>query len=314
MGTDPTWENVMPQNLNHLTCLAAGPSAFHQPRRVAWRPAPLLPADGDGGHGGAGAGQSAADAAAAAIAAAEGAQGGAGAGQQGAGGQGAGQQGGTGAGGQQQGAGGQQGAKSYADMSPAERAEHYGYPADTRVAEMTPAQQAGYYRAKSDKLEQRERSGPRLSAAELKTLQEKAAKADALEYDLASDAERAAADARKAAEKEAAGQWAPRLAKAEVRAQLKAKGFESDDDIQEILGTINLSGLLTDAGDDVDPAKVTAALKYYRPDTGNQQQRRNGPSATGQGNRGQTNTTPGAAGLAEAERRFGKKQVAGASS
>jgi hypothetical protein len=208
-----------------------------------------------------------------------------------------------------QGGGSTAGHKPYSEMTAQERADHYGYPLDTRVRDMEPAQQAGYYKAKADKLEARERSSG-LSPADLAALQEKAARADALEADLMTDAERAADEARKATTETEGQKWLGKVVAAEVRGQLRGMGITEAEDIADAMEYLDLGKLVNEKGDDVDPDRVSRALKRYGgptgADSGNGTGRR-GPSGSGLGNRTHSGGKPGDAGKAEAAKRFTAK-------
>lgn len=285
MGMDPSREHKMTTDRVHA------PAPFSS--LYDWRPAPirLLPNLGGAGDGtgtGAGAG------------AGTGTGTGAGAGQ-GAGdtGQGAGD---TGQQGQQQ---GQQG-QSRAQMTAAERAAHYGFPLNTRVEEMTADQASAYHKANSDRWESRARLFDGLTPEALKALQDKAARTDALEFELSSDSEKAVKEAVTRTTGERDDHWKPIVAKQAVRAELKARGVTDDAEIEEILGTLDLSKFLTDAGDDVDQSRIEQVLRHFGPATGNGQQRQGAP-VHGQGQRQQTSFTPGQRGREEAARRFATK-------
>lgn len=202
------------------------------------------------------------------------------------------------------------GHKPFSQMSAQERADHYGYPTETLVKDMTPGQQAGYYRAKSDKLEARAKV-PGLSKAEIASLQERAARADALEEELMSDSERAVAEARQDATTTEGQKWLTKVVSAEVRGQLRAANITDATEIAEIVDTLNLSKLVTDEGDDVDPDLVARALGRLTGATGaTSTTTRPGPSASGQGKRTPTGGKPGDAGRAEAAKRFAKQKAA----
>ena len=162
-----------------------------------------------------------------------------------------------------------------------------GFPADTPTAEMTNEQQLAYWKhqAKVHETAWKKRAGD-LSPEKVQELRDKAARADALEYELGTDKDKAVADAKKAAVAEASSTYLPRLVSAEFRAE--AAGRIAPERLATILEPLDMSKFLTSDGD-VDTAKVTAFVNGISPDTGAGNPppaRKPGPSSTGQGNRG----------------------------
>lgn len=134
-------------------------------------------------------------------------------------------------------------------------------------------------------------------------LKAKADKHDALELELGSAADKAAAQARAEERAKASQEWTPRVVKAEFRAA--AKGVLNDEQVTALLEDLDLSKFVTDAGD-VDEEKVAkkiAALAPSKNDSTTRHQSRD----LGQGNRQGVQPKPGDAGRAMAEKRFGKR-------
>lgn len=155
-----------------------------------------------------------------------------------------------------------------------------GFPTGTPVAEMTAEQQAAYWKHQSRKHEDRAKTFGNLTADELTALREKAARHDALEEELASDAEKAAAEAKRTAQAEADGKYRPMLAETAFRVAIGDR--KTAEEIDEFIGDLNLTRFLTDDGK-VDTAKVLARVAQFAPATGTPQQQRPGPSPSGQG-------------------------------
>lgn len=194
-------------------------------------------------------------------------------------------------------------------MSGEDRATHYGYPFGTPVTEMNDTQKAGYYRAQAEKHEARNRA-TNYTAEDIARWRADSERVSQLEYDLGTDAQKAAADARTAAEKATADKFVPRLVATELRSQLATRGITDSDRIAEICDTLASSkSLLTPQGDDVDPAAVTKKLTALLGPTTTVG--RQGPTTTGLGDRTRTTFAPGERGAAEADKRFGSKDSQG---
>lgn len=265
-----------------ISDVPVGPSAFHRPigglRRPPWLTTPLLPADDDHGDGGDG-----------------------GDGGKGDGGKGDGGDGGTGAGGGKGGGGD-------GEPTPTQAlAEKYGFPADTRVAEMTDKQQAAYFRASKDTYEARLKTMP--SAEELTELRRKADAHDALNDELLTDHERELKNERARSDAAAAEKANRRVLSAELRAAvaLRLPAASIQDWIDKTVPYANVSAFLGADGE-IDTDKVVAYVETHTAAPG-----RGingiplGPSAAGQGVHRDPLVKPGAAGAAEAERRYGDK-------
>jgi hypothetical protein len=173
--------------------------------------------------------------------------------------------------------------------------EDKGFPADTPVAEMTDAQAAAYWKHQARKHENTAKS-----RSDYDDLKKKAAEADKLRKAAETEAEKAIREAREAGEAEAAKKAAPKLVAAEFRAA--ARGLLDRDQIDDLLEDLNLEKFLTDTGE-VDVDKVEKRVKALAPKKDESGKRR--MPDLGQGKR-QSGSERGAAGLAEAEKRFAK--------
>lgn len=172
-----------------------------------------------------------------------------------------------------------------------------GYPDGTPLEEMTAPQQAAYWKAQARKHEDRVKSYDNLTTDELKSLREKAARADALDLELGTESEKAAKAARDEATKEAV----PRIVRAEFKAA--AKGVLSDEQLNALLEDRDLSKY-ADAKGEPNEEKIANLVKAFTPAAPAGPR---GPSATGLGSRTPAASTPGDQGRAMAEKRFGKK-------
>lgn len=239
---------------------------------------------GDGGAGGQGGGGN----------------GSSGAGSAGQGGQGGQGQGGNGGQGGSGGAGGQGNGSSGGDL---------GFPPNTPVAEMTDKQAAAYWKHQSRQHEQRNRAYGNLTPEQLQELRTKAERADALEYDLSSDKDKAVADATKAASDAKDAEYRPLLVAAKFEAV--SAGRIEPEKLATILEPLDLTKFLTADGK-VDTAKVQSYVDGIAPARGNNNGGQPlGPSGAGAGRRQSSQT--GSAfdrGRAEAQRRFGERQNA----
>jgi hypothetical protein len=169
-----------------------------------------------------------------------------------------------------------------------------GFPTGTPVADMTVDQQAAYWKHQSRKHEDRSKAFGDLTPEALAELREKAEKQEAFEYELSSEAEKRAADARREARAEADAEYRPRLVEAKFEA-LSAGRIEPEK-LATILEPLDLSKFLTTDGT-VDAAKVSAYVDGIAPTQS--PQTRTGPSPSGQGNRsGNTRSTPGTGSVA----------------
>ncbi|MFI8976907.1 hypothetical protein ACIGO9_28775 [Nocardia asteroides] len=182
----------------------------------------------------------------------------------------------------------------------------HGYPDATPLAEMTIEQQAAYWKHKSRIHEGRARAKDgALSAEEAQALREEI---EQLRNASLSDAERAQADAveaaRVAGRDEARAELLPVLAEAKIRGY--ASTVLSGDKLEKFVATVNVDAF-RDADGEVDGAALVEHLKLLFGDTPDKQPSQTYPNF-GQGSRGAGFTKAPArdAGLAEAQRRFGK--------
>lgn len=134
-------------------------------------------------------------------------------------------------------------------------------------------------------------------------LKAKAAKHDALELEMGSAADKAAAQARQDERDKANSEWTPRVVRAEFKSA--AKGVLTDEALAAVLEDLDLSKYLTATGDvdDEKVAKKVAALAPAAGGNGNQQQQNR---SLGQGHHQQAHAQAGDAGRAAAARRFPK--------
>lgn len=173
--------------------------------------------------------------------------------------------------------------------------EDRGYPLNTPVADMTAEQQIAYWKYHSRKHENALKD-----AGDLEELRARAARADELEAQHATESQKAA---KKAADEAVAAErkrLAPSLVAAEFRAA--AKGVLTDEQRDALLEDLDLTKYLTAKGE-VDVEKVTNKVAAFAPPADGKQ--RPFPDL-GQGKRGGGPTRKGAAGAAEADRRFPK--------
>jgi len=168
-----------------------------------------------------------------------------------------------------------------------------GFPANTALEQMTVEQRESYWKDKARKHEDRVKSFGKLTPEELTELRAKADKHDALEFELGSEADKKAAQARKDAEQAADAKYQPMLAETAFRIAIGDR--RTQDEVDEFIGDLNLPRFLTDDGR-VDTAKVLARVDQFAPATGTAPPRKPGPSSNGMGYRG--NSTPGAGSVA----------------
>lgn len=135
--------------------------------------------------------------------------------------------------------------------------------------------------------------------ADYDEIKAKADKHDALEAELGTAADKAAAEARKEEREKAARENVPRVVRAEFRAA--AKGVLTDEQLSALLEDLDMSKYVTDKGD-VDDEKVTKKVAAFAP-TGTTTR----AVSLGQGNQQQAQPKPGDRGRAAAEKRFGDK-------
>lgn len=201
----------------------------------------------------------------------------------------------------EQGAGGSDAESSQAQQE--SQQSDKGYPVDTPLEQMTAEQQANYWKAQSRKHEQRAKTFGNLTAEDLATLRDKATKHDALEAELMSDRDKAIAEARETAEREAKSGLLPKLVNAEFRAA--AAGKVAADKLAAALEFTDTAKFVKDG--EVDAEKVAKFIESIAPA---QQTAKKGPSSFGLGSRQQSGSGPGDQGRAQAEKRFGTKTSA----
>ena len=171
-----------------------------------------------------------------------------------------------------------------------------GYPDNTAVEQMTMAQQAAYWKVASRKHEDRSKAFGNLTPEDLAALQEKAARADALDFELSSGAEKAAKIARDEATREAT----PRVVRAEFKAA--AKGVLTPEQLAALLEDLDLSKY-ANANGEPNEDKIAKKVTALAPAVAGQR----GPSASGLGSRTPPSSNPGDQGRAMAAKRFGTK-------
>lgn len=219
-----------------------------------------------------------------------------GAGGGGAGGDGGGQ-GGSGGQGGDSGSGGQGGSGGQQQQQQSDK----GYPENTPVVEMTAAQQAAYYKHQSQKHEDRNKALLQITGGkhgdELKALFDEYGK---LKTASQTDAEKAIEDAKKQTRTETA------LENVRSAFELVLPDDMPEEKKTEALEVLNLAAFLTPDGK-VDTAKVKTHAATLAPakDNGQQQRQRD----WGGGNRNTGGQPLGAAGAAEAARRFPQKST-----
>lgn len=169
-------------------------------------------------------------------------------------------------------------ATATAPVAPTATADPDGFPANTPWRDMTQAQQVEYWKHQSRKHENV--ANARSDYDDLKT---KAARADALDLELMSDAEKKVAEATTKAAADAQAKFTPMLVKAEFKAA--SAGRIDADRIDNLLAPLNMAHFLTPAGD-VDTDKVSAFVDSIAPATGGSNgTTKLGPSSHGQGQR-----------------------------
>lgn len=132
-------------------------------------------------------------------------------------------------------------------------------------------------------------------------------RAEKLDYDLGTDAARAAADARAEERSKADSEYAPRLVRQAFRAE--AKGVLSGDQLDALLEDYNPQNYI-DADGDVDEKKIAARVAKFAGGGSGSGHGKTPPPQLGQGRQQPTREQPGDRGRAEAQRRFGQRQPA----
>lgn len=176
-----------------------------------------------------------------------------------------------------------------------------GFPKDTPVAEMKAEQQTAYWRNEAQKHQGRYKNltGDR-SFDETKAALEEHAK---FQRDQQTPAEQALADARTQGKTEGLTAARTEAASAIFRGALEAGGIP-EADIEELATNFNVGNFIGDNG--IETAKITAfAKRFTTPGTGTPPTRRD----YGAGQRPPGAPARGAAGQAEADRRFPKQKT-----
>lgn len=135
------------------------------------------------------------------------------------------------------------------------------------------------------------------------TLKEKADKHDALQLELGTAADKAAAAARDEERTKANGHWTPRVVRAEFKAA--AKGVLTDEQRDALLEDLDLSKYVDKDGEP-DADKINKKVKAFAPAGDTKGGGSRTPINLGQGNQPPAVAKKGDAGRAMAERRFGK--------
>lgn len=173
-----------------------------------------------------------------------------------------------------------------------------GFPKGTPVAEMSDKEQAAYWKHNSRRHESRFKD--LVGGRRAEDIKKDLAELDEVRNQSMTDAERVLNERYEAGKAEGAAAERRQAATAIFRGALEANGVTGDD-LAELVENFNVAGYV---GDSVDTTKITNFAKRFRPaGTAGHPQRRD----FGAGPRGQAQPGRGAAGKAEAERRFGKR-------
>lgn len=175
--------------------------------------------------------------------------------------------------------------------------EVYNFPANTPTAEMTAGQQTEYWRHKARVHEDRNKAYGGLTAEQVTELRDKALKHDALQLELGTTADKAAAKAGEDAKAAARSEYLPAVIAAKLEAAAARAGV-SDDDLAKAAEFVDTAKFL-DANGHVDTDKVKAFVSTIAPAKGNQQQQK-GPTVTGHGS-SSTNSSGAATALTGTE-------------
>jgi hypothetical protein len=128
----------------------------------------------------------------------------------------------------------------------------------------------------------------------------------ALERESQTDVERREREIREEALQEAMAKAVPAAVRQAFRAE--AKGVLTDEQVKSLLEDLDLSKYANEDGE-IDEEKVAKKVAAFAPAKGGSGKNGSGPGF-GQGNgHSATKTRPGEAGVAEAERRFGKQKA-----
>lgn len=183
-----------------------------------------------------------------------------------------------------------------------------GFPPNTPVAEMTDAQKAAYYKHQNRQADNKLAAFKGVTPQDIEQMQTRLqelenAQLSATDKALKEAATKAATDAKSAADAE----WMPKLQAAQLKS-IAAPILNDAERLNAFLAMANPAHFVGDNGE-IDEEKVAGqltALFGATQGTGSQQQQP--PRNWGQHSGGTgTPATPGAAGIAEAAKRYGKK-------
>lgn len=174
-------------------------------------------------------------------------------------------------------------AKAALDAKTAAEADAKGFPENTPLEQMKPEQREAYWKHQSRRHEDRVKAFGGLTPEKLAELQDKAKKHDALELELGTTADKAAAKAADDAKAAARAESQPVLIKARLDAAAARAGV-SEEALASAVEFVDTTKFVT-ANGEVDADKVKSFIATIAPDKGDQQQQRRGPSPTGQGKR-----------------------------
>lgn len=172
-----------------------------------------------------------------------------------------------------------------------------GFPENTPLAEMTGDQREAYWKHQARKHE-----AVAKSRADYDEVKKQAAEAEKLRKERETDTEKQIREAGEKAAAEERARNAPRLVRAEFKAA--AGGRIDSERLGELLEDLDLSKFLTDKGE-VDEAKVAKRVEAWAPKSDGEKKKK--VPDLGQGRRQGGTSEKGAAGAAEAARRFGSK-------
>lgn len=188
--------------------------------------------------------------------------------------------------------------------APDPKPDDKGFPENTPVAQMTDAQRAAYWQHQSQKHEGRYKNltGDR-SFDDTKAALDEYAR---IQREQQTPAEQALADAREAGKKEGLASAHQLSAKTIFEGALRANGV-TEADVTELVKSLNVGAYVGDNG--VDVSGLTTFAQRFKPGTGTSTPGTPINRDFGGGARPDGNQPRGAAGKAEAEKRFGKKSA-----
>jgi hypothetical protein len=179
-----------------------------------------------------------------------------------------------------------------------------GFPANTPLEQMSGEQREAYWKHYARRHEDRVKQFGDLTPEQLKELREKAERHDALEAELATDAEKRAKQAADEADAKARAEMQPQLIAAKLETAAALAGV-AEADLQAAVEFVDPTKFL-DANGKVDADKVKTFVDKIKPATGNGKNPPKGPTVVGHGAGGPATPPAGSAkekGLAEARRR-----------